>query len=161
MLYIEDTAEKLSGPVWLPVDVNTVTLMNVTYQRKLYYSNESVSNHSKGTTYHFSTMPVVTHLFITHWNLLNQPSAFSKFPKGWPSQPGGGECTPFKLWDSGWKGYPFQASGLWNYVFHYLKYIKGWRNLLFWPIERLKIANIFILWLWKNREDILVFVKIG
>ena len=27
MLYIEDTAEKLSGPVWLPVDINTVTLM--------------------------------------------------------------------------------------------------------------------------------------
>ena len=27
MLYIEDTAQKLSGPVWLPVDINTVTLM--------------------------------------------------------------------------------------------------------------------------------------
>ena len=27
MLYIEDTAEKLSGPVLLPVDINTVTLM--------------------------------------------------------------------------------------------------------------------------------------
>lgn len=27
MLYIEDTAEKLSGPVWLAVDINTVTLM--------------------------------------------------------------------------------------------------------------------------------------
>ena len=95
MLYIEDTAEKLSGPVWLPVDINTVTLM--TFGMWPIEENFIIQ-----TTYHFSTMPVVTHLFITHWNLLNQPSAFSKFPKGGPSQPGGGECTPFKLWDSAW-----------------------------------------------------------
>ena len=42
---------------------DTHDLWNVTYQRKLYYSNECVCNHSKRTRYHFSTIPVVTNFF--------------------------------------------------------------------------------------------------